>query len=83
MRRSRLKAHLYALRRPSPFPGCGGTAPPMDLPPLLAGAALPPAAEAEIERLRQRKADAIETDLVDRSAVLETFPTGDAANAGA
>ena len=47
----------------------------MDLPPLLAGAALPPAAEAEIERLRQRKADAIETDLVDRSAVLETFPT--------
>ena len=71
----RLKSYFYALRPVLALRWLRdrGTPPPMDLPTLLEGAAVPGAVSEAIGTLLARKALATEVDMVSRQAVLERF----------
>ena len=71
----RLKSYFYALRPALCLLWLRdrGTPPPMDLPALLAGAAIPNAVEDAIQALLPRKAAAGEADLIPRHPALERF----------
>ena len=71
----RLKSYFYALRPALALLWLRdrGTAPPMDLPALLAGLPLPKAVEEAIQALLPRKATAAEADTISRHPTLERF----------
>ena len=71
----RLKSYFYALRPALSLLWIRdrGTAPPMDLPALLAGIAVPAAVETAIEALLPRKAIAAEADTISRQPSLDCF----------
>ena len=71
----RLKSYFYALRPALALLWLRdrGTAPPMDLPALLAGVAVPETVEQAIRTLLPRKAMAAEADTVPRHPALERF----------
>ena len=71
----RLKWYFYALRPALALRWLRerGTPPPMDLPGLLAGVAVPGEVVAAVEALRQTKAAATEADAVSRQVPLDRF----------
>lgn len=71
----RLKGYFYALRPALALLWLRqrATVPPMDLPALLRGVAVPEPVVGGIDHLRQRKADATEADVIDRQPVLDAF----------
>ena len=71
----RLKSYFYALRPALALLWLRdrGTAPPMDLPALLAGLPPPKAVEEAIQALLPRKATAAEADTISRHPALERF----------